>query len=231
MTFVRIKKIIRKIVEPKYCKSSFLKKINHNGKLLDVGCGNNSSYSIKSQYPNIHYTGIDVGDYNQTKPNMADNYIITEPEKFADTIANIPELFDTVISSHNLEHCNDRNKCLDAMIKVLKNGGYLYLSFPTEKSINFPGPRNGCLNYYDDGTHKDIPPDFDKVITVLKNNNMEIIFSSKSYKPFFMFLIGALYERKSKKEKQTKVGTWAFWGFEAIIWAKKKETARVHAGG
>jgi hypothetical protein len=35
------------------------------------------------------------------------------------------------------------------MIKVLKPGGYLYLSFPTEKSINFP-TRKGCLNYNQD---------------------------------------------------------------------------------
>jgi SAM-dependent methyltransferase len=216
-----LKYIIREIVGPKYCKSNFLKKINHNGKLLDVGCGNNSSYFIKSKYPNINYTGIDVSNYNQTKPNMADNYMIVEPNEFAEAIANIPESFDTVISSHNLEHCNDRNKTLDAIIKVLKKGGYLYLSFPTEKSVNFPGFRNGCLNYYDDKTHKDAPPDFDKVITILKNNNIEIIFSSRSYKPIFMFLIGALNERRSKKDKETKIGTWAYWGFEAIIWAKK----------
>jgi ubiquinone/menaquinone biosynthesis C-methylase UbiE len=119
-----------------------------------------------------------------------------------------------------LEHCNDRNKTLDAMIKVLKNGGYIYLSFPSEKSVNFPA-RNGCLNYYDDSTHKDVPPNFSNVIETLKENNMKIIFSSRSYKPFGMFLIGALNEWKSKRDKDVKTGTWAYWGFETIIWAKK----------
>jgi 2-polyprenyl-3-methyl-5-hydroxy-6-metoxy-1,4-benzoquinol methylase len=216
------KKIIWKIIEPKYDRSNFLKIINHEGRLLDVGCGNNSPYNIKMECPQIMYTGIDVGDYNQTKPNLADNYIVVEPDKFADTIANMPETFDTVISSHNLEHCNDRDKTLDAMIKALKPGGYLFLSFPTEKSVNFPDPRKGTLNYYDDSTHKDKPPDYDKTMETLKAKNMEILFASKSYKPILLYLIGFFLEEKSKRDKEVKNGTWAYWGFETIIWAKKK---------
>jgi SAM-dependent methyltransferase len=225
------KKIILKIIWPKYSKSGFLKIIDHNGKLLDVGCGNNSPYYIKTRYPSIVYYGIDVGDYNQTKPNVADNYIVVKPEDFAGAIENMPELFDTVISSHNLEHCNDRDRTLDAMIKVLKSGGYLFLSFPTEESVNFPGPRKGTLNYYDDETHKDKPPEYDKIISKLKDNNMQIIFASKSYKPFFLYLIGFFLEWKSKKDKEVRIWTWAYWGFETIIWAKKNKPARVHAGG
>jgi 2-polyprenyl-3-methyl-5-hydroxy-6-metoxy-1,4-benzoquinol methylase len=214
------KKIIQKIIEPRYSKSSFLKRINHKGKLLDVGCGNNSPYHIKKEYPDIIYTGIDVGDYNQTKPNLADNYTIVKPESFAEAIENMPELFDTVISSHNLEHCNDRDKTFDAMIKVLKPGGYLFISFPTEKSVGFP-PRRGSLNYYDDKSHKDKPPNYDKIIATLKKNNVQIIFAHKSYKPFFFYLLGFLQEWKSKKDKEVKRWTWAYWGFETIIWARK----------
>jgi SAM-dependent methyltransferase len=198
-----------------------LKTINQKGKLLDVGCGNNSPYNIKSQFPYVIYTGIDVGDYNQTKPILADTYIVVSPEIFADKISEFEKEFDTVICSHNLEHCNDRNKTLKAIIKALKIGGYLYLSFPSENSVNFP-PRMGCLNYYDDSTHKDIPPKFDEILTILKNKNMEIIFAAKSYKPLFMYTKGLLNEYKSKKEKVVKEGTWAYWGFETIIWAKRK---------
>jgi SAM-dependent methyltransferase len=190
---------------------------------LDVGCGNNSPYQIKTMFPNIIYTGIDIGDYNQTKPNLADNYIITSPEKFADKIAELENSFDTVISSHNLEHCNDRNKTLNAMIKALKMGGYLYLSFPTENSINFPGPRAGTLNYYDDPTHKGVPPKFDEIIEILMSNGMEIVFASKAYKPFFYYLIGMLLENKSKKEKKVWWPIWAYYGFETIIWARKMD--------
>ncbi|MDR1839722.1 MAG: class I SAM-dependent methyltransferase [Treponema sp.] len=217
------KEILLRIGEPKYSKSKFLKIIDHNGKLLDVGCGNNSPYNIKTKYPNIAYTGIDVGDYNQTQPNLADNYIVVKPEEFAEAIANLPELFDTVISSHNLEHCNDRKKTLDSMIKVLKPEGYLFLSFPTEESVNFPGPRRGTLNYYDDPTHQETPPEYEKIISTLKENNMQILFSNKSCKPFLWHLIGYFMEWKSKKNKVVIWPfTWSYWGFETIIWAMKK---------
>ena len=169
------------------------------------------------------YTGIDIAEHNQSKPNLADNYIIAEPERFSDAILNIKGPFDAVISAHNLEHCNDREKTLDAMIKVLKTGGLLYLSFPTEGSVDFPS-REGTLNYYDDKTHKDKPPDYDKVLALLRANNIEIIFSSKSYKPFFYYLIGFFSEWKSRRDKRVDPSTWAFYGFETIIWGKKKDT-------
>jgi SAM-dependent methyltransferase len=215
------KKIIKEIIEPSHGRNKFLKIINRNGSLLDVGCGNNSPYFFKTAFPNITYIGIDIGDYNQVKSNLADNYIVTSPKNFADKILELENKFDTVVSSHNLEHCNDRNKTLFAMAKVLKIGGYLYLSFPTEKSVKFPGPRKGTLNYYDDSTHKDLPPNFDETIEKLKTNGMKIIYSNKSYKPFFYYIYGMLLERKSKHKKQVYYPIWAYYGFETIIWAQK----------
>lgn len=215
------KKAIKKIIEPKYRWVKFSEIIDRHGSLLDVGCGNNSPVFFKTLLPNIVYTGIDIEDYAWEKPNPADHYIIASPENFADKISELENKFDTVISSHNLEHCNDRNKVLLAMVKALKAGGYLYLSFPTEKSVNFPGPRNGSLNYYDDYQHKDLPPNFDETIEKLKTNGMKILFSSKSYKPFFYYFYGMLLERKSKREQYAAYPTWAYYGFETIIWAQK----------
>jgi len=58
-------------------------------------------------------------------------------------------------------------------------------------------------------------------IEAYKEAGMEIIFSSKSYKPFRKYIIGALQEKESRKDKEVKWATWAYYGFEAIIWAKK----------
>jgi SAM-dependent methyltransferase len=220
------RKIIKKIIEPQHGLEKFMKMVNAKMKgevvLLDVGCGNNSPFIYKTSFPNIKYTGIDVSDYNQTKPILADEYIITSPENFTNKLNEFDNSFNTIISSHNLEHCNDRNGTLAAMAKALKKGGYLYLSFPTEKSVNFPGPREGSLNYYDDFTHKGTPPNFSETLEALESNSIEIIFSDKSYKPFFYYIIGMLKDKKSSREKKAWYSTWAYYGFEAIIWGRKK---------
>jgi SAM-dependent methyltransferase len=189
---------------------------------LDVGCGNNSPCIIKALCPEIFYVGIDIGNYNQTETNLADEYVISSPDEFADSLANLGKRFDAVLSSHNLEHCNHREKTLEAMIKILKPHGDILLLFPSEKSVEFPS-RRGTLNYYDDETHRDKPPIFKDVLEKFKSSRMKIIFAKKSYRPLFLYLMGLLQEHYSKKQKQVLLGTWAYWGFESVIWAKKVE--------
>jgi SAM-dependent methyltransferase len=199
---------------------SFLSQLGRRSKVLDVGCGNDSSFNYKTLFPDLYYVGIDIGDYNQKKPIMADEYIITSPEKFSEGIAELAPSFDAVISSHNLEHCNDRHNTLKSMLSVLKPGGEIYLSFPSEKSINFP-KRNRTLNYYDDETHKLTPPKFDAIIDFLKTNNFSIEYSSRQYQPLFLRVLGFIQEPFAAYKNTIFQGTWAYFGFESIIWAKK----------
>ena len=209
--------------QPKRYKAHFLKKmVPETGTVLDVGCGNSSPWWTKTLLPNIYYVGIDIGDYNQTAPNLADEYVISSPDDFSESISLMGQRFDAVISSANLEHCDHRQKTLEAMVSVIKPGGVLYLTFPTEKSVSFPGPRWGCLNYYDDGTHKGEPPNYKETIEFLQKD-MEIVYGSKSYKPFFFYVVGFFNESTSNKYKTVMQGTWEYWGLLSVIWAKKKE--------
>ena len=205
----------------RYGKFSFISRLKLDASILDVGCGNDSPYWTKQILPNCFYTGIDIADYGQAKPNLSDNYIVTTPEKFASDIATNKNCFDAVISAHNLEHCDDREKTLQAIMGSLKKNGLLYLAFPSESSVNYPS-RGGCLCYYDDPTHKGMPPDFDSIIEVLHQNGFEIIFLSKCYKPLFLWIVGLLLEPYSRLKKYNSKGTWAYYGFEAIIWARKR---------
>lgn len=215
-----ITRIFRRIIFPRM-KGEFLQSINNsNPSVLDVGCGNDSPSLIKSILPSCVYTGIDVSDYNQTKTNVADNYILVSSDVFSDEILKMSNSFDVVLSSHNLEHCNKREETLLAMIKALKPKGCLYLSFPSEKSVKFPS-RQGTLNYYDDNTHKDLPPSYEKVLEILKENNMSVLYSTISHKPFLPWLIGCLTEPISKIKNRTNYYTWCYYGFQTIIWAEK----------
>lgn len=215
-----IRNIFKNILRPNG-KINFLSNLEKSVEILDVGCGNNSPYNIKKIVPNCVYTGIDVGDHNQTKPNLADTYIISTPENFAGSIATYYNKFDVVMSSHNLEHCNDRQNSLEAMLNAVKVGGKIFLSFPCEQSVKFPN-RQGTLNYYDDPTHQAIPPNFLETINTIRKLGFDIDFSVQNYSPAILKFIGFLLEPVSKLSKRITVGTWEYYGFESIIIASKR---------
>lgn len=204
-------------------KTNFIYNLNEHSKILDVGCGNASTIiDIKALKPGCKLTGIDIDDYNQTAESkkLIDNYVISQPKNFARAIEDIPGKFDVVMSTHNLEHTLDRKKVLINMLNKVKSNGLFYLSFPCMESIKFPS-RHGTLNYYDDNTHRDIPPSFDDVVRVIQEHNFKIIYSTRRHRPILLFLIGLILEPFSVLKKKVLRGTWEFYGFETIIHAKK----------
>lgn len=209
----------RKVIN-RHDKTSFLLQLISSARILDIGCGNNSPFYTKTMLPTCIYTGLDIENYNQSLPNLADNYIVTTAELFPDSIYNFNEAFDAVLSTHNIEHCNERNLTIDAMLKAVRPGGQIYMTFPCEQSVGFPS-RCGTLNYYDDPTHTGLPPDFDELIQTIKSHGFEIEFAAKNYKPIVFWITGFINERKSRLENQVFPSTWAYYGFESVIQARK----------
>lgn len=215
-----LKTFFASVVKPRG-KNAFFNKLAPNCHVLDVGCGNDSPMLFKSRFPDGHYTGIDVSDYRHSVPIMADAYHVTTSAGFAQKIAEFTDEFDAVTSSHNLEHCEDREATLAAMAKALKPGGLLYLSFPSQASIGFPS-RTGTLNYKDDDTHVGEPPELLQTIQILESSGLEILFQVDRYRPILLRMLGALRERKSEALRTVLTGTWEYYGFESIIWARKR---------
>ena len=61
-----VRNIIQSTLRPKGLRS-FISSLNKNYvRLLDVGCGNESSIFIKNINPAIDVHGIDICDYNQS---------------------------------------------------------------------------------------------------------------------------------------------------------------------
>lgn len=156
-------------------KVHFVSQLSKAARILDLACGNNSPFQVKSVLPKSIYTGIGIVDYNQTMPNKADHYITTWPERFAGTIARFVEEFDATISSPNLEDYNDWYATFEAMLGATRVDGKIYLSFPSERSVNFP-PRADTLNSFDDSTHQGAPPDFDQLQDMAKQHGFEVVF-------------------------------------------------------
>jgi SAM-dependent methyltransferase len=206
-------------------KASFLNSVPKGVRILDVGCGNGSPCKVKTQRPDVFYVGLDIGDYNQKADprRYADQYLITSKEDFVKEIGKFYDSFDVIISSHNLEHCESQHEVLSAMLKALKKTGEIYISFPCEESIDFP-KRRGTLNFYDDPTHYRIL-NFAETVNKIRSQGFVIDFAVKRYRPFVLSSLGFILEPLALILKRNMPFglTWAFYGFETIIWASRRE--------
>lgn len=204
-------------------KYAFVDSLPPGAKVLDVGCGNDSPFAVKTHRPDCHYIGLDVGDYYQESDprEYADEYILTEPENFSAAIRRFEGQVDAVISSHNLEHCLAPGEVMDAMLKCLKPGGRIYLAFPCEDSVRFPR-RRGTLNFLDDSTHRAVP-NWQDTISKINREGMLIDFNAKRYREPILATIGLLFEPVSALTRRVMPAgvTWSLYGFESVIWASR----------
>ena len=202
-------------------KSNFLLSLNNHASILDVGCGNNSPFKYKFVNPEIQYTGIDIQRYNidNQDDECADDILIVDRNRFWQSILSQGQIFDAVISSHNIEHVDEPEFVLRAMCDVVKSAGWLYLSFPSKNSTKFPS-RKGTLNFYDDPTHRWIP-DIDVILKILQEKNFLIHFCEKNHRTNVGYLIGMCLEPFSIMTNRVLPLTWHYWGFETVIWAQK----------
>jgi SAM-dependent methyltransferase len=220
---VRLQRILRP-----HGKDSWVSRLPVNARLFDIGCGNESPQRVKAQRPDVHYIGLDVGDYAQSTHSigMADDYRIVPSSEFAAAISEEKGTMDAVISSHNLEHCDDPDSVLRAMCRALKPAGRLYLSFPCEESVRFPS-RKGTLCFSDDQTHRE-PPSWERVLAVMSQSDVRVVWLARRYRAAAAFLLGAALEPASAISGRVMPlgSTWAFWGFESVIWAERSAAAR-----
>jgi SAM-dependent methyltransferase len=210
-------------------KQAFLKSLPPGARVLDVGCGNNSPRDAKVLRPDIVYAGLDVGDYNQQDSlRYADAYTVVAPADFAAAISAHAGTMDAVVSSHNLEHCDDPAGVLRAMAGALRPRGQLFLAFPCEASVGFPS-RLGCLNFHDDGSHQTVPR-WDTVVQTLSGNGIEVVYAARRYRPLLLATAGLLLEPLARwRGRNMPAGTtWALYGFESIIWARRIRTSTRH---
>jgi SAM-dependent methyltransferase len=217
----RIRKWIGGYYWDMHCKEEFLRSCPKGARVLDVGCGNNSPFVFKSIRPDFYYVGIDIGEYRHRNDptRYADEYIIVASEQFNDEIETMYSQFDIVVSSHNLEHCDDPGRTLVAMLRAVRPNGRIFLSFPSEASVNFPR-RGGTLNFYDDPTHKQIPI-FVDVCSEITRNGFSLDVVKRRYRPLVRLITGLLAEPRSYWRNEIQAGTWALYGFETIIWASR----------
>ena len=120
------KVIYRKYPNPLFDIISMIK-INHNSRILDVGCGaGNLLYSLKDiGFKNL--MGVD--------PYIRENIINDDVKILKKTIHELPDSqkFDLIISNHSFEHIPDQFETLLKVRQILSPDGVCLLRMPVKR--------------------------------------------------------------------------------------------------
>jgi ubiquinone/menaquinone biosynthesis C-methylase UbiE len=104
------------------------------GKFLDVGCGAGYAMQRASQDKGCEVFGIDPEPMSHGVGRQGSNFEVKAghiQKAFAEFIPFDSSMFDTVYSSHVLEHVNDELKSLQEMNRVMKDDAVLIIGMPT----------------------------------------------------------------------------------------------------
>ena len=112
--------------------------LNHNGSMLDVGCGEGRHiFGVMQEYPMMKCIGLDMDDDSLKKAEEGYSYFESISEVGAEFIKgsaySLPfpdNTFDLIVCSEVLEHLHEYNDAVIEINRVLKPGGKFFASVP-----------------------------------------------------------------------------------------------------
>ncbi|MDH5689847.1 MAG: class I SAM-dependent methyltransferase [Candidatus Bathyarchaeota archaeon] len=160
--------------------------------LLDLGCGN-GRYSKIFSLRGVSVAGLDISKLAldlAKKQHVHCNLVLGTAEKlpFKDGV------FDKVFAMDVLEHVQNDFECLNGIIRIIKNGGVIFVSFPKEKKVfKFSeDSRLGHLHVY----QKDSIKEF-----LEKNGLVAEIYFMDAFFDYFCYHLDLAFKRILTHEK------------------------------
>jgi SAM-dependent methyltransferase len=199
-------------------------------RVLDIGCGNNSPTVTKRWFPGCHYAGADIQRYNNSDADMAaidQFYPVGADGSGYDAI---PESsYDLVILNHVVEHMADPAPILAKLCTKLKPEGYIWIAFPSLRSLSLPHSVDETLNFCDDPTHIRVP-DVREIANILLANGVSVLHAGRSREGFLTTLadivkLGKRLLKKLLTGKFSGRGMWYILGFEDHVLGQRKTEA------
>jgi 2-polyprenyl-3-methyl-5-hydroxy-6-metoxy-1,4-benzoquinol methylase len=196
-------------------------------RILDIGCGNGSPSLTKKWFPGCHYSGADIQHYNLGDADIAAMdkfYLIGADGSGYDAI---PEAsYDLVILNHVLEHMATPMPVLAQLCSKLNPAGYMWIAFPSLRSLSLPHSVDETLNFSDDPTHVYVP-DIREIANVLLKNGLRIVHAGRSREGFLVSLADCF---KLAKRSLIRVftgrfsgrGLWYVLGFEDHVLGQRR---------
>lgn len=139
--------------------------------------------------------------------------------------SSIPDSsFDFIVLHHVVEHMTTPAPILATICSKLKPGGYIWIAFPSLRSLSLPSAE-GTLQFCDDPTHVYIP-DIREISNVLLANGVNVLHSGRS-RSFVREMIGAMVLpwallRKMITGRLSGKGLWYILGFEDHVFGQRK---------
>jgi SAM-dependent methyltransferase len=197
-------------------------------RILDVGCGNHSPSITKRWFPGCHYAGADVQRYNLNEADDAamDRFFLLGVDESG--YEAIPDSsYDFVILNHVLEHVPDPRPILTLLAAKLKPGGYIWIAFPSVRSLSLPSSCDETLHFCDDPTHVYVPG-VREVANILLANRVTILHAGPSREGLFTTL-GDSFKflkrmfRKIVTGRFSGRGMWYLLGFEDHVLGQRRQ--------
>jgi SAM-dependent methyltransferase len=195
-------------------------------RILDIGCGNGSPTVTKRWFPGCHYAGADIQRYRLGDADVAaiDEFFPLGTD--GSGYDRIPEAtYDFVILNHVIEHMAVPAPIVAALCRKLKPGGYIWIAFPSERSLTLPHSVDETLNFYDDPTHVYLPkvPD---IAGILLANGVNVLHLGRSREGFWttvadVFKLCKRLVRKLLTGEFSGRGMWYLLGFEDHVFGQR----------
>lgn len=210
------------------CPTKFLyvrRKLSANApRILDIGCGNHSPTTTKRWIEGCHYTGADIAQYFNNEKDIAAMDAFYPLTVDGSGYESIPDnSYDLVILHHVVEHMTNPSEILATICTKLKPGGYIWIAFPSLRSLSLPSA-SGTLQFCDDPTHVHVP-EVREISNVLLANKVKVLHAGRS-RDFSRMLIGAMvlpyaFLRKMFTGKLSGRGLWYILGFEDHVFGQR----------
>jgi SAM-dependent methyltransferase len=194
-------------------------------RILDIGCGNNSPSTTKKWFPGCHYAGADIEQYNNNNQDIAAMDAFYPLGVDGSGYAAIPDSsYDFIILHHVVEHMPVPAPILAAICSKLKPGGYIWIAFPSLRSLSLPSAE-GTLQFCDDATHVYIP-DIREVSNILLANEIRVLHAGRS-RSFAREALGVILLpwamlRRLLTGRLSSKGLWYILGFEDHVFGQRR---------
>lgn len=190
--------------------------------MLDIGAGNHSASKTKRLFAACEYHGVDrEKDYNNSASDLQAMDAFYEMDLTKLDFSAIPNrYFDGIWMVHVIEHLQNGEEVLVALLEKLKPGGKMYIEYPGPKSVKLPS-MHGTLNFYDDPTHVRLYR-WQKLAHLLQQNGCKVLKSGTRRNAWFMAAMP--FRILSSLLRGKKLQGNIFWdvlGFAEYLWVEK----------